>query len=135
LFFYGAVFSQERQLKKANEAFDKYAYIEAREMYLKVLKKGYRSAELYEKLGDTYYYNSDLESAAQWYKVLLGLYPRDIKPEYLEKYTCSLKNVSDFKENIVQEAFTDIKIGWYLHLLGIVVSFQQESMNGIINLF
>jgi tetratricopeptide (TPR) repeat protein len=67
----GTSFSQKREIAKANKEFDKYAYIDARKIYLKVVEDGYESAELYEKLGDTYYWNSDYDNAAKWYKKLL----------------------------------------------------------------
>ncbi|WP_108807847.1 PD40 domain-containing protein [Aquimarina spinulae] len=98
LFFWGAVFSQEKQLEKANEAFKKYAYIEAREMYLKAIKKGGKSIELYERLGDSYYFNGELEKAAQWYRVLSSLYPEKIKSEYRTRYTQCFKSTEEYKD-------------------------------------
>ncbi|WP_109098655.1 tetratricopeptide repeat protein [Aquimarina sp. AU58] len=97
LFFWGAVFSQEKQLEKANEAFKKYAYIEAREMYLKAIRKGGKSIELYERLGDSYYFNGELEKAAQWYRVLSSLYPGKIKSEYRTRYTQCIKSTEEYK--------------------------------------
>ncbi len=38
-------FSQRGQVVKANKEFDKYSYIDARAIYLKVLEDGYESAE------------------------------------------------------------------------------------------
>lgn len=92
LFFWGAVFSQDKQLEKANNAFKNYAFIEAREMYLRALEKGCSSMELYEKLGDSYYFNGELERAAHWYQVLQSLYPKQITPEYQNKYAKSIDN-------------------------------------------
>ncbi|WP_109437054.1 MULTISPECIES: tetratricopeptide repeat protein [Aquimarina] len=100
LFFWGAVFSQEKQLEKANNAFKNYAFIEARKMYLKALEKGCSSMELYEKLGDSYYFNGELERAARWYEVLQSLYPKQITPEYQNKYFNSLKSTENSIEEI-----------------------------------
>ena len=55
------VFSQEGKVKKATKKFDRYSYIDAREIYLKVVEAGYQSAQIYRKLGDT----SHLEIMAQ----------------------------------------------------------------------
>ncbi|PKV52188.1 WD40 repeat protein [Aquimarina sp. MAR_2010_214] len=102
LFFWGAVFSQEKQLEKANEAFRNYAYIEAREMFLKAIEKGGNSIELYERLGDSYYFNGELEKAAQWYRVLSSLYPEKVKSEYRIRYAQCLKSAEgDEKEDDV----------------------------------
>ena len=55
------VFSQKGEVNKASKEYDKYAYIDAREIYLKVVEDGYQSAQIYRKLGDT----SQLEIMAQ----------------------------------------------------------------------
>jgi len=49
-------YGQESALKKANEKFEDYAYIDARDLYLKVADKGFKSAEVLSKLGDSYYF-------------------------------------------------------------------------------
>lgn len=98
LFFFGAVFSQEKQLERANEAFKKYAYIEARGMYLKAIEKGGKSIELYERLGDSYYFNGELEKAAQWYRVLSSLYPEKMKSEYRTRYVQCIKSTEGYKD-------------------------------------
>lgn len=59
-----SVTAQEKKLDKANEAFEQYAYIDARAAYLSVVEKGYSSQDVYEKLGDSYYYNGDLANAS-----------------------------------------------------------------------
>ncbi|WP_108868698.1 TolB family protein [Aquimarina aquimarini] len=91
LFFWGALFSQERQLQRANTAFEKHAFADAKKLYLKALKKGGQSKELYEKLGDSYYLTGDLETAAQWYWVLLSMYSHKVHPVYRDRYVMSLK--------------------------------------------
>ena len=45
-------YSQKREVKKANKDFDKYAFIDAREIYLKVVEDGYTSAQIYKNLGE-----------------------------------------------------------------------------------
>ena len=70
-------FSQVGKLEKANLKYDKYDYIDARQIYLKVVEKGYKSAEIYRKLGDTYYFNSEYSGAAKWYYDLIKEFPND----------------------------------------------------------
>lgn len=72
-------FAQRNKLKKAEKHFDKYSYIDARQIYLNVLEDGYESAEIYEKLADTYYWNAEYKEAAQYYSTLLSKYPDNIK--------------------------------------------------------
>ncbi|MCM5663081.1 OmpA family protein [Galbibacter mesophilus] len=90
------VFSQERLEKKGDKAFDKYAFINAREYYLKVANEEEEpSDELLKKLGDSYYYTGDYINAANWYR---KLYNKDtaIPAEYLYRYALSLKSTGDY---------------------------------------
>ncbi len=93
LFTAGNTFSQKREIKKANKEFDKYSYIDAREIYLKVVADGYESAQIYKKLGDTYYYNSDYSNAAKWYDKLVTTFPNEAEPEYYYRAAQSLKSL------------------------------------------
>ncbi|NGX85454.1 tetratricopeptide repeat protein, partial [Aequorivita sp. KMM 9714] len=71
----GSTFGQVKDVKRANKEFDKYAYIDARQIYLKVVEDGYESAQIYENLGDTYYFNGDYTNAAKWYEKLVTTFP------------------------------------------------------------
>ena len=64
-------YAQRGQLLKAEKEYDKYAYIDAQQVYLQVAQDGYKSEELYENLGNTYYYNSQYQEAAKWYEALI----------------------------------------------------------------
>ena len=55
-------FAQGSKLNKADKKYDKYSYIDAIEIYEKVAEKGYKSAELFEKLGNAYYFNGELDN-------------------------------------------------------------------------
>jgi outer membrane protein OmpA-like peptidoglycan-associated protein len=99
VFTAGTTFSQKRDIQKANKQFDKFAYIDAREIYLKVVDDGYESAQIYEKLGDTYYYNSDYTNAAKWYQKLVDQFPDEATPEYYYRAAQSLKSLGRYKES------------------------------------
>ena len=99
LLFTGNSFSQKGKVAKANKNFDKYSYIDAREVYLKVVEDGYKSAEIYKRLGDTYYYNSEYKSASKWYSSLFNEFPDDIEPEYYYRGAQSLKSAGDYVES------------------------------------
>ena len=87
VFTAGSAFSQKKDIEKANKEFDKFAYIDAREIYLKVVEDGYESAEIFKKLGDTYYFNSDYTNAAKWYDKLVKQFP-DQKFRKLYRIRC-----------------------------------------------
>ncbi|HLW33573.1 MAG TPA: OmpA family protein [Aequorivita sp.] len=95
----GSGFAQKRDIQKANKEFDKFAYIDAREIYLKVVADGYESAQIFENLGDTYYFNSDYTNASIWYQKLLNQFPDEIEPEYYYRAAQSLKSVGKYKES------------------------------------
>ncbi|GAA3520516.1 OmpA family protein [Aquimarina addita] len=101
--------AQEKRLEKANENFDKYAFVDARKIYLDVANSGYSSADLYSKLGDSYYFNAELEESVKWYEQLVNNYTDTIDPEYLFRYSQSLKGVQRYKEaDKIMEQFNNV---------------------------
>lgn len=99
VFTAGSTFSQQKDIQKANKEFDKFAYIDAREIYLKVVADGYESAEIFKKLGDTYYFNSDYTNAAKWYDKLVKQFPDQTEPEYYYRAAQSLKSLGKYDES------------------------------------
>lgn len=90
--------AQEGKVKKADEQFDSYAYIDARQIYLNVVEDGYESAQIFKKLGDTYYFNSEYSEAAKWYKKLVQNYPNEMEPEYYYRMAQTLKSTGEYNE-------------------------------------
>jgi len=95
----GSIYAQENKVKKANEEFDSYDYIDARKIYLSVVKDGYESAQVFEKLGDTYYFNSEYTEANKWYEKLVNNYPNQVKPEYYFRSAQTLKSVGQYEKS------------------------------------
>lgn len=91
----GNVFSQEKQVAKGNEKFDNLSYIDAIATYERVANKGYKSVELFQKLGDSYYFNSEFEKASKWYTELFAL-NKDLPSEYYYRYSQSLKSIGQY---------------------------------------
>ncbi len=98
-FTFGGAFSQQKDIKKADKEFDKFAYIDAREIYLKVVADGYESAEIFKKLGDTYYFNADYTNAAIWYDKLVEQFPDQTEPIYYYRAAQSLKSLGKFDQS------------------------------------
>lgn len=92
-------FSQERKIKKADKHFDRFAYIDARDVYLNVVEDGYASAEIFKKLGDTYYWNSDYDNASKWYGRLIDTFPIDTDATYYLRAAQSYKTVNNYEES------------------------------------
>lgn len=91
--------AQKNRVEKANKEFDKYAFIDAREIYLKVVEDGYSSAEIYKKLGDTYYFNGDYADAATWYIKSIDQYPSETEAVYYYRAAQSLKSIDQYEES------------------------------------
>lgn len=90
-------FAQEKLITKANEKYDEYSFSPAIDIYKKVLDRGYASADLLKKLGNSYYYNADYEDASKTYKRLVDEYPDEIGPEYYFRYAQTLKTLEDYE--------------------------------------
>lgn len=92
-------FSQKRKVEKANKEFDKLAYIDARAIYLEVVEDGYESAQIFQNLGDTYYWNSDYDNAAKWYQKLIANYPSEVEAVYYYRAAQSLKSLKKYDDS------------------------------------
>jgi len=92
--------AQKGKIASADKKYDNYAYVDAIQTYERVANKGYQSAEMFEKLANAYYFNSDFEKAAQWYEQLFNL-ESNLEPENYYRYAQSLKAVG--KEKQAQE--------------------------------
>ncbi len=90
-------FAQEKKIKNADKDFDQYNYINARDAYISVVENGFSSQEIFEKLGDSYYFNAELGQASKWYSRLYSEYKDQIDPEYLFRYSQTLKNIGQYE--------------------------------------
>lgn len=82
--------TQELKLDKAEKKYDNYAYINAQKIYLKVAEKGFESEELFQRLGDSYYFNADYENANTWYEKLFE-FEENQDSAYLRRYAQTLQ--------------------------------------------
>lgn len=89
--------AQEKDLSKAEKEYENYAYINAQSIYLKVAEKGFESEELFQRLGDSYYFNADYGNANTWYTKLFHLSEnQDIA--YLRRYAQALQASGNHKK-------------------------------------
>lgn len=103
-------YAQKVQVKKADKLYDNYNYIDAVETYEKVAQKGYKSAEIFQKLGNSYYFNANYNESAKWYGELFELEPVASDPEYYFRYAQSLKSVGEYtKADEYMEKFYQAK--------------------------
>ncbi|MBO9583678.1 MAG: OmpA family protein [Flavobacterium sp.] len=101
-------YAQQSKINAADKKYDSYAYVDAIKIYEKVANKGYKSEDMFKKLGNAYYFNSDFQNAAKWYGELFAMNPNP-EPEYYFRYAQSLKSTGDMaKANKLLEDFNAI---------------------------
>jgi outer membrane protein OmpA-like peptidoglycan-associated protein/tetratricopeptide (TPR) repeat protein len=103
-------YAQIGAVARADKKYERYAYIDAIKTYERIAEKGYKSVDLFQKLGNAYYFNSEFDKAAKWYGELFAM-GKDVEPEYYYRYAQSLKSLKDYaKANEMMETFNS-KVG------------------------
>lgn len=89
------LYSQKNKIAKADKNYENYAYIDAIKTYEKVANKGYKSADMFEKLANAYYFNSKFDEAAKWYGELFTIDTVQVKTENYYRYAQSLRSINN----------------------------------------
>lgn len=84
-------FSQGRKITRADTSYTNYGYLNAREIYLKVIEKGHGTPDLYAKVGNSYYFNAKYGEALKWYERYFETEDGTGSPELLLRYAQSLR--------------------------------------------
>lgn len=87
-------YAQKNKVARADKKYDNYAYIDAIKTYERIAEKGYESPDIYQKLGNAYFFNSELDKAAKWYDRLFAL-TSDVDPVYYYRYAYCLRSTGD----------------------------------------
>jgi outer membrane protein OmpA-like peptidoglycan-associated protein/tetratricopeptide (TPR) repeat protein len=87
-------YAQQSKINAVDKEYDSYAYIDAIKTYEKVANKGYKSEDMFKKLGNSYYFNSNFEGASKWYGELFAM-NTSVEPEYYYRYAQSLKSIGE----------------------------------------
>ncbi len=82
-----------RLIDEANSYFDRMWYAEAAEVYEKILAKGEKNYtfDVIQKAADSYYYNTNMIKAYEWYDVLYNKYGKEMSTDNVFKYAHALK--------------------------------------------
>jgi len=76
------------------EEHNDYAFVFMIKTYERIAEKGYKSVEMFQKLGNSYFFNSEMEKAARWYCELFEM-SNDLDSEYYYRYAKSLKAIGE----------------------------------------
>ena len=96
-FISACCYSQKILETNADKKYDKYNYVDAIKTYERIVAKGYKSVDLFQKLGNSYYFNGELARANIYYTELFAL-GQEVEPEYYYRYSQCLKSVGDYKK-------------------------------------
>lgn len=97
LVFSVSIWPQEGRKERADKAYSKHAFITAGEMYQSLIDQGYGSADLYGKLGDTFYFNARYGEALSYYEKMFELNGK-VSQEYYFRYGQCLRASGENKE-------------------------------------
>ena len=73
---------------------DSYAYVNVTKTYERVPEKGYKSIDLFQKLGNAFYADRNMEKAARWYGELFAM-TADLDALYYNQYANSLYAIGE----------------------------------------
>ncbi len=91
-------YAQRDKVRQANKEFDNLAYVKTSEILLKVAENGYKTVDILQKLGDSFYFNNQMEEASKWYSELMAM-NENVDPEYYFRYAQSLKSIENYSES------------------------------------
>jgi outer membrane protein OmpA-like peptidoglycan-associated protein/tetratricopeptide (TPR) repeat protein len=98
-------YAQKAKVAAADKKYEQYAFIDAISTYERVAEKGYKDEKMFQKLGNAYYFNAELDKAAKWYGELF-LMNENQEPEYLYRYSQTLKSIGEYdKANKMLDQF------------------------------
>ncbi|MBK0370249.1 OmpA family protein [Flavobacterium agrisoli] len=81
----------------ADKKYEKLAYVDAISIYEKLASKGYKSQEMFQKLGNAHYFNGQLLDANKAYNQLFEMNPNQ-EAEYLYRYSQCLKAGGNYQK-------------------------------------
>lgn len=70
------------------------AYVDIIKTYERMSEKGYKSVDMLKKMSNAYYFNEELDKAAESYADLFKM-TTDLEPEYYYRYSLSLKSIGE----------------------------------------
>lgn len=103
------VYAQNSKVYITDKVNEKYAYVNVTKTYERVAAKGYKSVDLFQKLGNAFYANLQMEKAAKWYGELFAM-TYDLEPIYYNQYAESLKSIGKIEmANEILEKLSHLK--------------------------
>lgn len=103
-------YAQERKIERGTKDFNQYDFVDAQKIYQKVADKGYESADLFKRLGDSYYLNAKYDQAANYFGKLIEQFPEAAESEAYFRYALSLRATKNYAlSDRMMARFFDLK--------------------------
>lgn len=87
-------YSQNPKVFITDKTAKSYAYVNVTKTYERVAEKGYKSIDLFQKLGNAFYTDLNMVKAAKWYGELFAM-TTDLDPIYYNQYAKSLYAINE----------------------------------------
>ena len=82
-------YSQNSKVLTVDKTVEKYAFVNVTKTYERIAEKGYKSIDLFQKLGNAFYSDLNMPKAAKWYGELFAM-TTDLDAIYYDQYAKSL---------------------------------------------
>ncbi len=89
--------AQNSNTKMADKKYDSYAFADAIKLYEGAIKKGHHDENIFQKLGNSYYFTGDLTKALKSYQELFAI-TRNQEADYLYRYSQCLKSAGNYSK-------------------------------------
>lgn len=91
------IVSAQSKLRKADQLFKTYAYVDAAKMYEEYLQTEDKpSTQTIKNAADSYYFTDDNRNALKWYQKLYDIQGQNMADIYFLRYIQSMKGVTDY---------------------------------------
>ncbi|OXB06021.1 OmpA family protein [Flavobacterium pectinovorum] len=99
--------AQSLSVRQADKKYNNYAYADAIKLYENAIKEGSTEENVFQKLGNSYYFTGDLKQALKCYQELFAI-NRNQEAEYLYIYSQCLKSAGNYtKSDEILDIFSE----------------------------
>lgn len=104
-------YSQNSKVFITDKIGPSYAYVNVTRTYERVAEKGYKSIDLFQKLGNAFYDDLNMVKAAKWYGELFAI-TTDLDAIYYNQYAKALCSIGDDEKanNIMEKLSQKMKL-------------------------
>lgn len=107
-----SLFSQGRTgISSAEKSYEEHSYVKAIDITKRIAEKGLGTIEVYQKLGDYYYFKSDYINASKWYEKIATLNDASIPADFYFRYSKTLKALKLKRKSNEMLALFNLKCG------------------------